>query len=118
MSSIYISFNLPDLYTLDFILDDSSCNLLKAASLPYSDIDEIKEARNTATRIPIVSYISKSLNKKRILIANAIKSILIIGSANDSKNNLKKLFFFNLVILFDPYFFLCFVTSSLVKPFI
>ena len=57
------------------------------------DIVDIKEANSTAIRIPIVSYISKSLNKKITLMANAIKSILIIGSAKDSKNNLKKLFF-------------------------
>ena len=42
-----------------------------------------------AKTIPTVSYQSKSLIKKIVLIPRAIKSILIMGSVNVSNNNLK-----------------------------
>ena len=59
-SSIGISVILFSLFTLHFNFDDSSCNLLKASSLPYSDNVEIKEAINIAITIPNVSNQSKS----------------------------------------------------------
>ena len=70
------------------------------------NIDEIKEAKNMAIKIPKVSKQSKSRKRKTTLIAKAIKRILIIGSPNDSIRRRKKPFFFISVKLFVPYFFL------------
>lgn len=56
ISSIFTSFVLPFLFTFTFILEDSSWSFKKAFSLPYSEIDEIKDAKKIAITIPIVSY--------------------------------------------------------------
>ena len=60
ISSIGISRILFSLYTLHLIFDASSWSLSKADSLPYSEIDEIRDATKIATTIPIVSNQSKS----------------------------------------------------------
>ena len=106
------------LFTLHFIFDDSSCNLSKAASLPYSEIVEINDATKMAITIPIVSNQSKSLNRKIVLIARAINNIFIIGSPNVSIKSFIKLFFSFELIWLVPYFFLLSITSFVVRPFI
>ena len=118
ISSIEVSINLPSLFTLHFILDDSSCKCSKAFSLPYSEIVEIKLDKKTAIKIPNVSNQSKSLNKKIVLIISAVSKILMIGSPNVSTNCIRKDFFFLLVRVFVPYFFLDLITSSLLRPFV
>ena len=104
------------LLTRHLILDASICNFLKACSLPYSDIVDIKEAIKIAITIPTVSYQSKSLIKNTILIPKAIIKIRIIGSPNDSNNFFKKLTLsiFSKALL--PYVSLLLITSSSVKP--
>ena len=53
---------------MQLIFDDSSWSLSKADSLPYSEIDEIRDATKIATTMPIVSNQSKSWNKNIVLI--------------------------------------------------
>ena len=79
---------------------------------------DIKEAKNIAINMPRVSYQSKSLNKKTIFIASAIKSIFIIGSPSDSINNDKKLLVLLCLISLEPNFFLFSITSLSVSPLI
>ena len=117
-SSIWISVNLPSRFTLTFMLSFSSCNFLKASSLPYSLILEINDDKNIAINIPNVSNQSKSRKRKTTLIIKAIKRILMIGSPKDSIKRRKKPFFFISVKLLLPYFFLDNSTSFLLRPFI
>ena len=77
---------------------------------------EINDAKKIAITIPSVSYQSKFLNKKTILIESAIKSIFIIGSDNDSNSILKNVLLFFLVISLLPYFFLNSKTSLSFSP--
>ena len=81
-----ISSTFPFRLTRHLILEDSSWSLTKAFSEPYSDIVEIKDATNIATAIPIVSNISKCLNKNITLTASTINNTLIIGSPKVSIN--------------------------------
>ncbi len=70
----------------------------------------------TAINIPKVSYIFEFLNKNNTFIPNAINSILIIGSFNDSNKKKKNVYFFLLVISLEPYLFLEIDTSLFDKP--
>ena len=94
----------------------SSNNLSNALLEPYSLIEEINDAKKIAITIPSVSYQSKFLNKKTILIESAIKSIFIIGSDNYSNSILKNVLLFFLVISLLPYFFLNSKTSLSFSP--
>ena len=115
-SSTFISMVLLSLFTLHLILDDSSCNLLNAFSLPYSDMVDIKDAKKIAITMPIVSYQSNDFIRNTIFIASAISNILIIGSPKDSNNNLKKLLLTLFSNLFVPYLFLLSITSLVLSP--
>ena len=115
-SLIGICIFFPSLFTLTLISDDSSVNLLKARIEPYSLILDIKEATIIASTMPTVSYQSKSLIKKIVLIPKAINNILIIGSENVSINNFKKVSCFFFVKAFLPYFSRLIITCSFVSP--
>ena len=117
-SSTLISVTLISLFTRHLIFDASSCSLLNALSLPYSETVDIKDAKKIAITIPIVSYQSNDLIKNTTFIASAIRSILIIGSPSDSSNNLKKLLLLLDSILLVPYFFLFISTSFVLSPLI
>ena len=78
-SSIGISSILLFLITLTRLFFASCSSLLNACSLPYSDIDEINDAKKIAITIPRVSNQSKSWKRKTTLIANAINNIFIIN---------------------------------------
>ena len=110
------STTCPFLLTLAFIFEDSSVSLLNARIDPYSDILDIKEATIMAITIPTVSYQSKSLIKKIVLIPKAINSILIIGSEKVSNNNFKKVSCFFLLNILLPYLLLLIITSSSLSP--
>ena len=117
ISLIKTLFKTPFLLTLTYIFIDSSCNFLKAFSLPYSLIVEINDAKNTAISIPKVSNQSKFLNKNTTLTDKAIKRILIIGSPKDSIKSDKKLLCLASLTTLLPYFFLLFNTSLSLSPF-
>ena len=99
-----------------FILEDSSCNLANASSLPYSEIVEINEAKNIAITMPTVSYQSKFWIKKIVLIASAIKRIFMIGSPSVCNKSLKKLSRFFEVIWLLPYLLRFYTTCLSVNP--
>ena len=106
ISSMSISIILLFLITLLFIFDASSSNFSNAFSLPYSDMVDMNDARKIAITIPTVSYQLKSLNRNNVFIANAIKSIFIIGSPSVTNSIFKKLSFSFLLKILLPYFFL------------
>ena len=66
------------------------------------DIEDIKDAKKIAIKMPITSKISEELIRKITLRARAISKILIIGSPKDSSKIERKVFFFFLVISFVP----------------
>ena len=115
-SSMVISFNSWLRRTLVLIFEASAWSCSKAFSLPYSDRVEINEARNMAITMPIVSYQSKFWNRNKVLMARAIKSILIIGSPKVAINLRIKLSFLAILIVLSPYFWRLFWTSSSVYP--
>ena len=64
----------------------SSCSLLNADSLPYSDSVDTKVAKKMAMAMPADSYQSKWWNKKIRLTARATSSTLMMGSPKLLKN--------------------------------
>ena len=91
---------LHDLDNDQYLVSDTETFLGKRIFSYIYNILETKEAKKIAITIPTVSYQSKSLIKKIVLIPSAISRIFIIGSEKVSINNLKKLSCFFLLNIF------------------